>query len=349
MAKREKASSAIRLSRSVELFFTSHHNKSQTVLIGFSGGHDSRALFEILAHYFSKKNLTQQLVVAHVDHGWRQESAQEAETLKKMVEGRGFLFRSCVLPAHTEGNLEEWCRKERYLFFQNLYNEYGCQALVLGHQADDQAETVLKRVFEGAHFSALGAMSTVSYREGMQIWRPLLEFGKQEILEYLREKEIQALDDKTNYDPTFLRARMRKRVIPMLEETFGKKIRDNLLEFSKYFHELRAYFEGKSFPYLRKIHREEESVSLDFSSFICLPSLEVEFALKLFFHQEGLKIGTRHLKQLVRHILEGARDKMLHVQKRCILVNKKKLTLYLNSSSLLPKETLQDVFNSHSS
>src|SRR5580658_10251994 len=79
-----------RLKRAVELFLQKHHRPGKPLLLGFSGGHDSRALWELLDLSRAKHKLT--LLVAHVDHGWREESAQEASDLKKMVETRGFSF-----------------------------------------------------------------------------------------------------------------------------------------------------------------------------------------------------------------------------------------------------------------
>lgn len=310
--------------RSVELFLKKNLVLDKPVLLGFSGGHDSRALFEILDIACKRHGLT--MLIAHVDHGWREESYQEALALKKMAEDRGFAFFLHRLEKPKKGgNLEDRCREERYAYFDKVYRENDCQALVLGHQADDQAETVLKRLFEGAHFTSLGAMQPLTSWKGMAIWRPLLEFSREEVLEFLREKQIDALDDRTNYDTAFLRSRMRAGLFPVLEEVFGKGIRSNILEFARSFHDLRAYFLEKTSPYFKNLTRNSDGVTVDFSYLESLPAIELEAALKLFFQKEGLVLGTRHLKQIAGHLVSGALNKRLLVHKRLLIADRKRL------------------------
>src|SRR5271165_84222 len=93
------------------------------------------------------------LHIAHVDHGWRPESSAEAEQLKSDVERLKlpfYLKRLENIPMK-----ENEARSARLGFFKELYDKLGCQALILGHHGDDQSETVLKRILEGASFSAL--------------------------------------------------------------------------------------------------------------------------------------------------------------------------------------------------
>lgn len=322
----------MRLLRAVELFFKKYHISGRPVLLGFSGGHDSRALFELLCKSLSRRKPGFKLVVAHVDHGWRLESKKEAQDLKVIVEERGIPFYLHTLSPSIseEGNLEDRCREERYRFFQMIYDQLDCQALILAHQADDQAETVLKRLFEGAHFTALGSMTPLSTWGKMHVWRPLLEFHKEEIMEFLEQQGVRALDDQTNYDPSFLRARMRIRLLPMLESVFGKNFRSNLLEFAKSFQDLRAYFVEKSSSYIQESKRLERGFSLDFSKFSYLSSVEVEVTLKLLFQEEGIAIGTRHLKQLAGHLITNAANKSLYLQKYSIHIDKKKISVLMN-------------------
>jgi len=324
------------MQRSIDIFLKKHHTPGRPLLLGLSGGHDSRVLWELLV---ARKHplIPRPLIVAHVDHGWRAESRREALELKEMVEGQGYpFFLHTLQKPGGGGNLEERCREERYAFFQHLYHEHNCEALLLGHQADDQAETVLKRLFEGAHFTSLSAMRPISAWGGMNVWRPLLECTREEILAFLEERQITALDDRSNYNPAFLRARMRTHLLPDLERAFGKNFRGNLVELAKSFREIEAYFLAKSLALARReVHADgvslsvslsvSSSVSLDFSSLDSPSPLEVEVVIKRFLQEEGIALGSRHLRSLVRQLISGAKDKKLQIQKRQLVIDRGQL------------------------
>jgi len=155
--------------------------------------------------------------VLHVDHGWRPESGEEAAGLQKWVESQGIRFHLRTLNPSQSHNLEEWSREQRLA----LYRTFGMQ-VVVGHHADDQKETILKRFFEGSRLSALGGMAIRQEWEGLIMWRPLLKIRRTEIEEYVHGYPI--LRDPSNSDPRFLRTRIRNEVIPLLERHFGKNL-----------------------------------------------------------------------------------------------------------------------------
>ena len=127
-----------RLLQTVKNFLNSRSPLDSPLLLGLSGGPDSLALFHLLLE--TSSFVPFKLHVAHVDHGWREESSKEAQWLKSYVEKWGVPFYLKKL----EGCLnEEAAREGRLSFFSSLYRELGCKALLLGHQGDDQAETVL--------------------------------------------------------------------------------------------------------------------------------------------------------------------------------------------------------------
>ena len=120
----------------VKEFLASHLEGKGPLLLGCSGGIDSLALFHLLVevrHFFPFD-----LHVAHIDHGWREESRAEAGKLKKYIEGFNIPFHLHTLN-HIEigGNLEDRCRKLRLGYFSSLQRLYNFQALLLAHHADN--------------------------------------------------------------------------------------------------------------------------------------------------------------------------------------------------------------------
>lgn len=190
--------------------------------------------------------------MAHVDHGWREESAKEEALIAQEIEGLKLPYFTTRLNLALK---EAIAREGRLNFFRSLFEKTPYQALVLGHQADDLAETILKRIFEGSHLPFLGGMEPVSTMDWMPIWRPLLKISKKELVAFLGERQLKPFIDPTNFDPSYLRSRLRQETIPFLDQSFGKKIGENLCILSERSNELRQYLDQKIAT--SKIQREE--------------------------------------------------------------------------------------------
>ncbi|MGD0665677.1 MAG: tRNA lysidine(34) synthetase TilS [Rhabdochlamydiaceae bacterium] len=201
-------------------FLSRHWKAGSPVLLACSGGPDSKALLYLLLEAQTFFDL--EIQVAHIDHGWREESAEEAQKLKAEVEGLGLVFHLRTL---TDLPMkEEAARDGRYEKLKQIADEIGAQSILLAHQMEDQAETVLKRIFEGSALSSCGGMKEVS----MNLWRPLLKVLKKELVQWLEKRGISYFIDSTNLDPKYLRGRLRSSILPQLEEAFGKSIVKNL-------------------------------------------------------------------------------------------------------------------------
>ncbi len=228
-----------RLSRYVEKFLLGYLEKGSKILLGFSGGNDSLTLLHLLW------NLPFTLHLAHLDHGWRSASAEEAEQLKKLAKEMQIPF---FMERSSLGKCsEEQARNLRFSFFTRLYQENEYKALLLAHHRDDQAETILKRLFEGAHLTSLSGMKSAQVREGMLILRPLLAIPKEQLMKC----ELKGIQDETNEDPRFLRGRMRSSLLPCLSRLFGKEIKNSLIRLGQYSEELQEFFATYSYSIVR--------------------------------------------------------------------------------------------------
>lgn len=208
------------------------HTRGAPLALGLSGGPDSMALFELLLHHRDARPF--ELHVIHVDHGWRKESAEEAEALAELSAKHHCPFHLRLLEKTSEKDLENRARQERLAFFCEVVQSTGAEALCLAHHGDDLAETVLKRLFEGAPLERLGAFGFESQIGDLRIWRPLIGLSKADITAI-------GFDDATNRDQRFLRARMRLNLIPEIERHFGKGVQSALQRLSKRARNLDAY------------------------------------------------------------------------------------------------------------
>ena len=204
------------------------------VLVAVSGGADSVCLLNILYDLKDKLGIT--VYAAHLNHMIRGEEAQRDEAFVLelcSVMGIKCFLRHVDVPhlAKAEGlSLEEAGRKARYEFFDSLKKSEGITKIATAHNKNDRAETVLMRIIRGTGIDGLGG---ISYKREDSVIRPILDTKREDIEEYLREKNIDFCTDSTNSDNDYTRNRVRNELIPYLRDNFNPKIIDTLVRFSE--------------------------------------------------------------------------------------------------------------------
>lgn len=214
------------------------YDEKRPLLLGYSGGPDSKALLYALLDAGIK-----QLHIAHVDHGWREESGEERDAIEKEAAALSLPCHIHKLTEKCSGNWEETGRLARILFYTRLFETVPFQAILLGHHANDLAETALKQLLEGAHLCNLRGMEKKSVLYGIPFWRPFLDTPKSDLLEFVQNRSLPYFVDRTNLDPKFLRTRLREEMIPQLEASFGKNIFGNLVLLSERSQELKIFLD----------------------------------------------------------------------------------------------------------
>jgi tRNA(Ile)-lysidine synthase len=283
----------------VERFLNRYHQKGGPIILGYSGGSDSCVLLDLLMRCKEKHQLDLHLV--HIDHGWREESARQAERLRA-ASPLPFHLRTFV--SEGQGNLEMKAREGRLAIFKEIASEIGAKAVILAHQAEDLSETVLKKILEGAHYLTLHGMQECDTIDDLCLWRPLLHVPKKEIAAYLKRHEIAFIDDHTNRDERFLRARMRQKILPGLEEAFGKGVGQNLVKFAKHMQNVGAYFEEKSEVYLSALRTGPFGALLDFTSFFPIEEPLLSTALRELFKRFDFSLSYSEVEGVKKGIIE---------------------------------------------
>lgn len=305
------------LSDRLEAFLDLHHEQNAPILLGFSGGIDSTALLHILLKCKKKYEIH----LAHIDHGWREQSQGEAEKLMAKAKNLGVVFHLQTLREKVVRNMEEYGREKRHIFFQEIAKKVGTRTLLLAHQADDQAETVLKRVFEGAAITKFSGLKDTSKLGGLTILRPLLSIYKKELKEFLQRNEIDWIEDPTNYSDQFLRGKMRSDIIPYLEKSFGKNIQDNLLRLSSRSLELIDHLDLLCTPYLKKIISGPFGSYIDVKDCALNSKLEKTHLLTLVLEKQGLVIDHRLKNQIIFWLDQKSSDKKICLRDTTIIVD----------------------------
>ncbi|MEP6603580.1 MAG: tRNA lysidine(34) synthetase TilS [Spartobacteria bacterium] len=202
-------------------------------LIGVSGGRDSVALLHSLVDLGYK-----QLVVCHLNHQLRGRSSDaDARFVEKLatkydVDLATGSTNIRALAAKKKMSIETAARDARYSFFAKVAKQKRCHTIFLAHHADDLVETFLINLFRGAGNAGLAGMREVAKREiddvDLTIVRPLLSVWRSDIDKYVRKHRLKFREDASNKNLAPLRNRVRHRVIPYLEKTFGRSIRQNI-------------------------------------------------------------------------------------------------------------------------
>lgn len=309
------------LVKRVKDFLTQHWKEGTPVLVALSGGVDSSALFSLLLE--CRQFFALDLQVAHFDHGWREESALEAALLEEYVTGLGIPFfceRSSSFGG--EGNLEEKAREERFHFLGKVYRRIGAQAILLAHQREDQAETILKRIFEGAGALSLGGMQEVGRFEEMNLWRPLLSIPRQELVKWNESQRWAPFLDRTNADNRFLRPRMRSELFPELERMFGKNIRQSLLRVGEESNLVKKSFYKRLKSFLSCQIKGVLGKALPVMDFEELDSFERQELVRLFLEEVEICLHRNTLKKIVALLEEKKSNKEVDVPIGVLLIER---------------------------
>jgi len=182
------------------------------VAVGWSGGVDSTALLLAL------QSRGQRVHAWHVDHAWRDTSADEALHLAEIAGKWGIPFSSARLTSAPETNREAAARHARYAQFECWAGQQGISTLCLAHHRDDQAETVCMRLLQGAGAGGCRGMQRQRMLGTLRIVRPLLHVPGLELRLALQRTGIKWLEDPSNSDISIWRNRIRHRLFPAIRQ-----------------------------------------------------------------------------------------------------------------------------------
>lgn len=218
--------------RALKLPLTSN----KPVVVAVSGGADSTALLLALDELIKARKLSLTLTVAHLDHGLRKASKDDALWVEQLAGEFGL---KCVTrrmdtnkrAARTADNLEQAARRARYEFLEKTAREKHSNLILTAHTLDDQAETILLRLLRGSAaegLSGIEPLRPLKPRSAIQLVRPLISWARRSDTEaYCRARGIEFRTDEMNQDEKFARIRVRKHLLPLMQ-SFNNKIVETL-------------------------------------------------------------------------------------------------------------------------
>ena len=231
------------------------------VIIAVSGGPDSMSILNYL--YENKEDYKIEIIVCHVNHGIRENANLDEEYVKKYCEDRNimlFIKHEDVvsLAKKSRRGLEETGRIVRYNFFEEIANSEKANKIIVAHNKNDNAETIIMNVIRG---SGLSGLKGIEEKRGKYI-RPLINCSREEIEEYCKKENLNPRHDESNDDNTYTRNKIRNIVIPYIKNEFNPNIVDTLKRLSDIIKEDEEYLEQKTEEsFDRLASREGEKIS----------------------------------------------------------------------------------------
>lgn len=266
----------------------------EPLLVACSGGADSVVLFHLLRELRPEWRI--KLTVIHFDHNLRAQSARDF----KFVQSLAKRFKIPIYHDERRGDFlgnglspEEAARKIRYEFFEKAAKKTGIKKIALGHQQNDQAETLLMRLVQGTGLRGLQGIRPVIKEKGITYIRPLLSTNRKEIRTYLKEHSYAYREDATNRSKRFLRNQIRHDLLPFLEKKFNPQIRTALCRLAETIYQEFAGMDewvreqGKAFLKTRR----KDTFWLDRENFLRLPSMLQFRLLDQFLHDLDSRSG----------------------------------------------------------
>ena len=285
------------------------------VLVAASGGPDSTALLTALSGL--KKTLGIQIIAAHFDHRLRgrKEAASDAAYVRKLARLAGAKVECASgdvrARARRRGeSIEEAARVMRYNFLRRTARAVGCSVVTVGHNRNDQAETVLMHIIRGSGLDGIAGMlprADWPFGRGPALVRPLLDSPRSEIERYCRELGLEPRRDPTNDLLVAMRSRIRHELLPVLRE-FNPRIENALSRLASSVAPDVASFDGMlevMFNQDSLAIVEPYSVQFVRNAFRDLPSAWSFGLLKrAFVHLTGSSAGVEsvHLQSILKSL-----------------------------------------------
>jgi len=180
-------------------------------VVAVSGGVDSMVLLDVL-----RRLPGVELVVAHYEHGIREDSDEDRKLVEHVAEQYGLTY------TYEHGHLgagasEATARAARYAFLRTVKKQTGAKAILTAHHQDDVIETAIINILRGT-----GRKGLSSLKDTGELVRPFLHIAKADILKYAHKHHVAWHEDSTNTSDLYLRNYIRQRVLPRLGEA-GKQ------------------------------------------------------------------------------------------------------------------------------
>ena len=241
-----------------------------------------------------------------MNHGLRgAESDGDASFVEALAGSLGVPFlleRVDPAAGPRGGTLEESARKLRYGALRRMAASASTERVAVAHTADDQAETVLLRLIRGAGLTGLGGMRPLRRIHSLEVVRPLLSTSREQVLDYLRRRELSFREDSSNRSTDPRRNFVRLEILPRIQ-AMNPAIRETLLRESALFREVEGHLAAEASLALQSVilSQDRGKMELDVEGLLLYPKLLRKYVLRFALQElngDTLDLSKAHIDAL---------------------------------------------------
>ncbi|MCZ9889115.1 tRNA lysidine(34) synthetase TilS [Brachyspira hyodysenteriae] len=271
--------------------------KNKTLAVAYSGGIDSQVLLNIA--YRLKDELSFNLIIIHVNYNLRGEDSTNDELFARDMAKKYNLeiYVKEIKPNSYNGkNIQLEARNDRYNFFEELHNKKIYDYLLIAHNKDDLAETIIYRMIKGA---GTNVYKSLRDKKGY-ILRPILNFYRKDIEAYARNNNLEHREDVSNKKNYYSRNKIRNLIIPMLEE-INTNAKNNIIRFAKRSYE-ETYILRKKINKLYKKNISEKNTKLNIEKIKNTNELFIKKIIVKFLAKNNIEITEKRVSEILKVI-----------------------------------------------
>ena len=308
----------------------------EPVIVACSGGPDSMFLLSVL------NNLGLKVVCAHVNHNVRVESIDEYRFMEDYCNEHNIIFEGTELIDAPSKDFENYARRFRYKFFEELIKKYNSKYLFTAHHGDDLIETILMRISRGSTLNGYAGFNFITEKVGYKIVRPLIYMTKEEIEEYNNNHDIPYNIDNTNFEDEHTRNRFRHKVLPFLKNE-NKNIHK---QFIKYHNTVQSYYDYvNNLVYINKDKMFKDDV-LDLNEYRNLDEFLKDKLLceiiRDYYPDDLYYIGSSHVNELIK-MINSSKPSITITLPRGIVVHKEYDKLIFKYEETTPDDYFYEI------
>lgn len=301
------------------------------IIVGVSGGPDSMALLHFLISL--RKNISFNIVCAHVNHNVREESKSEKELVNNYCKENNIIFEYMKIKEYSNSNFEMEARDKRYAFFSKLIKKYNSKLLFIAHHGDDLIETILMRLVRGSTLKGYAGFSKIIDMDTYKIVRPLVFYTKDDILNYVKKYNIPYSIDITNLEDEHTRNRYRHNVLPFLKEE-DKNVHLKFLKFSETILEYSKYVDKEAVKKKNNIYKNN---TLNITKFLKLEFIIqkriIYLILESIYNKKLLLINDRHFNNIYNLINSNRPNSRIKLPSNILVIKKYDELSFINEDS----------------
>ena len=301
------------------------------IVLGVSGGPDSVCMLIVLNKL--KEKLGFDIVVAHINHGLRENAKLDEEYVLELTKKLGIKCFVCHANIEEEAKkqkrgIEETGRIIRYNFFEEILNQENANKIAIAHNSNDNVETIIMNIMRGSGTSGLKGIEP---KNGKYI-RPLIEIKREDIDKYT--KEYNPRHDESNDENEYTRNKIRNIVIPYIKSEFNPNILDTITRLSSISKEESEYLELKTKEaYEKMLIEENEQIVLDLKKFnneeLVIRKRIILYSInKLFGTTKGIE--KIHIDDIIKLCKNNIGNKYLTPNKNTKIVIKNKQIIIIS-------------------